>query len=618
MRIVAIYPGRFQPPTSNHYKVYQYLAKKFGKNNVYISTSNKMQQKSPFSFNQKQLILNKMFGINKSNIINNNQPYRAQNFNSVLNKENTVLVYALTQKDNRLSVGRYFKGNLPKDPKPYSQQAYWENVPYMNNKILGQQISGTSVRSLLRSNQLSLEQKKKIFTKLYGKFDNSIFQMMLTKLGASLIQRISLQQLLKNIRTSGRSNLQQGGKSGHLLHPFQNNGLTFNNFKQLITNILTGQVTINNSATIKYDGKNIYVTWKDGKLIAARNGGQTKNFGENGLDIMKLKDFFSGRGNIRDAFVFSAISLTRAFKKLSNAKLKQIFNQGHNWINLQVIYDKSQHNVPYDRSMLIFHSLVQVDEKGNVLNSSTTRVSDVYSSLVQVNANIQKHFSIQGPSYVTLPKSQNFQKDKSYFLGKLKSLQSQYNLKGNDTLLDYHRAYWTNLIKNYASNMQYNISDQVLQGLLIRWANLDKSYSVNIIKKQCDNPKFLQWILKFDKNDHKRQYKSNCYKWQLLFLELGAKVLKNLSTFMISNPDLAIQKIRKQLQNSIKQIQNTKDINLISKMQAHLNKIKSIGGIQAIVPTQGIVFTYKDNTYKLTGVFAPLNMITGMLKFARK
>jgi hypothetical protein len=37
---------------------------------------------------------------------------------------------------------------------------------------------------------------------------------------------------------------------------------------------------------------------------------------------MKLKDFFSGRGNIRDAFVFSAISLTRAFKKLSNAKLK--------------------------------------------------------------------------------------------------------------------------------------------------------------------------------------------------------------------------------------------------------------------------------------------------------
>jgi phosphopantetheine adenylyltransferase len=42
MRIVAIYPGRFQPPTSNHYKVYQYLAKKFGKNNVYISTSNKM------------------------------------------------------------------------------------------------------------------------------------------------------------------------------------------------------------------------------------------------------------------------------------------------------------------------------------------------------------------------------------------------------------------------------------------------------------------------------------------------------------------------------------------------------------------------------------------------
>ena len=52
-------------------------------------------------------------------------------------------------------------------------------------------------------------------------------------------------------------------------------------------------------------------------------------------------------------------------------------------------------------------------------------------------------------------------------------------------------------------------------------------------------------------------------------------------------------------------------------MQVHLNKIKAIGGMQAIVPTQGIVFTYKGNTYKLTGVFAPLNQITGMLKFSR-
>ena len=37
----------------------------------------------------------------------------------------------------------------------------------------------------------------------------------------------------------------------------------------------------------------------------------------------------------------------------------------------------------------------------------------------------------------------------------------------------------------------------------------------------------------------------------------------------------------------------------------------------AIVPTEGVVFTYGGNTYKLTGAFAPVNQILGVLKYAR-
>jgi nicotinamide mononucleotide adenylyltransferase len=41
MRIVCIYPGRFQPFHTSHYSIYKYLVSKFGSNNVYIVTSNK-------------------------------------------------------------------------------------------------------------------------------------------------------------------------------------------------------------------------------------------------------------------------------------------------------------------------------------------------------------------------------------------------------------------------------------------------------------------------------------------------------------------------------------------------------------------------------------------------
>lgn len=40
-------------------------------------------------------------------------------------------------------------------------------------------------------------------------------------------------------------------------------------------------------------------------------------------------------------------------------------------------------------------------------------------------------------------------------------------------------------------------------------------------------------------------------------------------------------------------------------------------GTKAIVPTQGIVFTYKGNIYKATGLFSDINQILGAFKYAR-
>ena len=44
---------------------------------------------------------------------------------------------------------------------------------------------------------------------------------------------------------------------------------------------------------------------------------------------------------------------------------------------------------------------------------------------------------------------------------------------------------------------------------------------------------------------------------------------------------------------------------------------QKLGGFDAIVPVEGVVFVYKGNTYKLTGAFAPVNQILGVLKYAR-
>ena len=48
-------------------------------------------------------------------------------------------------------------------------------------------------------------------------------------------------------------------------------------------------------------------------------------------------------------------------------------------------------------------------------------------------------------------------------------------------------------------------------------------------------------------------------------------------------------------------------------LQKQLKKLKNVNNISSSI--EGLVFTYNGNTYKLTGNFAPINQILGLLKF---
>ena len=75
--------------------------------------------------------------------------------------------------------------------------------------------------------------------------------------------------------------------------------------------------------------------------------------------------------------------------------------------------------------------------------------------------------------------------------------------------------------------------------------------------------------------------------------------------------------MKKEIDKAVSNIKAGGDIEKIGKLKTQLEKLESIGGIDAIVPSEGLVFKYKGKTYKFTGAFAPVNQITGMLKFSR-
>ena len=426
----------------------------------------------------------------------------------------------------------------------------------------------------------------------------------------------SIQRLVSDLPKNGRELLLMGGAYGHMSHPFDDRDLTFGDLKKIIDLGLNGQLNREDNVTEKLDGQNLMISWKDGKLITARNKGHLKNKGETALDIKGVESKFQGRGDIRNAFVFAVRDLQKAIGKLSEKQQIKIFGNGSKWMNLEVMWPASENVVNYDLAEIIFHGALEYDDSGKPIGQAKDSARMLQGMIKQVNQHIQKHYNIGKPNFLNVPKHQDYGKMKKKFLGKLQKLQNIYALRDNDTFALYHQRYWEEFIYNASKQYGYKIPNTILKKLTKRWAFFDKSYKIPQIKRELkDQPKFLDWVLTTDKQDHAKMVKSNMKPFEELFFEVGAEVLKNVEGWLAVNPAKSVQSIRKKLKTAISTVRSGGDLKKLNTLKLQLDKLNSIGGLNAVVPSEGIVFKYKGNTYKFTGAFAPINQITGLMAF---
>jgi hypothetical protein len=94
-------------------------------------------------------------------------------------------------------------------------------------------------------------------------------------------------------------------------------------------------------------------------------------------------------------------------------------------------------------------------------------------------------------------------------------------------------------------------------------------------------------------------------------------ILKNASNFVAANPDAEMQRLHKQLRDEADKIMKSGDVKQIDKVKSELERLERIGGIESIIPTEGIVFRYNGKVMKLTGTFAAINQLLGIIKYGR-
>lgn len=400
----------------------------------------------------------------------------------------------------------------------------------------------------------------------------------------------------------------EGGASGHMDHPFDDRDLTFRDMKEMIRLSLAGTLNTEAAVTEKTDGQNLNVTFKNGRVGAARN----KTTIREPMTIDAVKAKFGDRGGLGDAFVFAMGDLENAILALPSDKREEVFQNGKRFINLEIIYPATKNVIDYGGgAYLQFHGLNEFDLE------SATKIAEYpeYGMMLQrmiadTNADTQKHFKIIPPKELIINRSIDFEKRESEFIRRVEKLQAEFALNDSDEITMYHQRWWERFINTKFGN----ITDDIRDGLIRRWAYQDKSFMLN--RKNIPDLEILQRAKDFDKQDFAKQNKANVYQFEKIFLELGAEVLSNVQEFLAVNPDEQIQKLKADVAKTIKELQKANDIQVLEKMKYELKRIESIGGFEKIVPSEGLVYVYKGKTYKLTGLFAPINQLLGLTRYA--
>jgi hypothetical protein len=406
-----------------------------------------------------------------------------------------------------------------------------------------------------------------------------------------------------NIQPNLNENLLlEGGAYGHMSHPFDDMDLTFGDLKNIITKALNGELGVVREKT---DGQALAISWKNGRLIAARNKGHLQNAGANALGIEGVASKFAGRGGLTDAYNYAMKDLSAAISSLSQKQREKIFGEGKNFMNIEVIWPTSVNVIPYGQALLVFHNCIQYNESGVAVGQVDGAENILAGMIKQVNADIQSKYTIQGPPITSIPKNDNLSSKQGKYLSKLNRLQSEFGLKDSDNVADYHQSWWDWWI---TSNSPIKVDKLTKESLIRRWAFGDKTFRLNTIS----NPDLQKWAITQDKINVIKQQKDNIRPFEELFLGVGADVLEFVSSVLTIHPDKAIRSMKEKLNSVASQVRNGGDTSKIQKLKQELSRLNTLGGIDKIVATEGLVFFYNGKTYKLTGSFAPLNQILGI------
>lgn len=651
MKQIFVFSGRFQPFGPHHFAAYKQVAEIYGKDNVYIVTSNSINEQSPMSFLEKKAVIQK-YGIAPNQIVCCKNVYSPKELLERFNPNQTSLIICCGEKDsNRINTennGYYtpFVGQIY--TKPYTKCGYLKILPNQKMNYAGMEVNGTLLRRILP------DMNEQEFKDLIGWYDRDIHTMFQQKFTSAQMLEVynsipSLTQLLEGGAIT-KTQLQRIEQYADKLFKEFGIDIEFQNL-YVGTHFYQRLNDPRNITPISSDDlRNLFkkTSQRYGDKLAQLNTGAEGvlrdmesdvnmpfiiKFDPKNKELDLIPKTIMRKRDFKSSTPFYSVENATKTKKFTNhimhpfeddeLTLGELKNMLCGIMEFGVIgtlkmdgrnlkVTKRNNEILCSRNKTTVLNPMNESELQQKYSTNELQYKSFTTGFNIIKKYIQEHYSNfdfgEGRTFINLeiidPTNKNV-----------------YNYP--QPTISIHGLIEYDSLGNKVAERKFNFKPFTLEGWKVQTTTqiLTRPLAESIRKDYVKRFNSLYNIMKpygiteqsKVKNIPNAQW---MYELELLVLEIGNEIIDSFTTPYSNFDKTNINNIKQELATISKKVQVLEDVDLVSKYNKNFKKYMDLG--MRINPCEGLVFQGTNNKYyKLTGSFSPLNQMLGIFKYKR-
>jgi hypothetical protein len=421
------------------------------------------------------------------------------------------------------------------------------------------------------------------------------------------------------------------GLTGHINHLYEDPELTLSDLVKIYRLISSNSPEI--KPYEKVDGYNLYISFsaRERKAKLIRNMSQAKI---GGITIDALKASFTtdriqgGKAVVPSNIVSAYVNAITMFEKIilqiftTDESIKLVFGEDQEgnpefFFNADIIDPSATNLIKYDRKLLVFHRLGNIKLfDGEIKNSDTEELQRKFSELEKIFGRA-KDFEIAGDKVSTINSI-----DKAKLSNELSNLRSEFKRFGLD-MEDTIGKYFIKSAEEYF--LQKGIKFEPSQEEFVVESILAVGFGRRFLKKPKINDSFTlpgspeTARLKNFSNEEPAMaiFKTLKMPLEKIIFDISSVLLDRHESLYVTSNKQTTDDISKLINQAVEKVSKFGSSDTKKKLQTNINKLNnSSTSFSELInnPVEGIVFSYNNNTYKITSSFGPVNQIVYMSK----